>query len=127
MTTNDGQARHDKIIFDLTSYLTIRNFTQIRADLEGYSQPEQIMSDESGDGYTPDLSALLDDVLHIFEVETESTINSEQAKHRWKLFSAYAVVNELQFVLVVPAEAENEAISLVSDLTLGNTLVWTAN
>ncbi|MGD8399773.1 MAG: hypothetical protein PVH64_02385 [Bacillota bacterium] len=76
-------------------------YTDIKVNHNG----DQNQKPEAVEGYTPDLSAVLDSQVTICEVETHDSINDLQTVEKWKAFDN----SGCQFHLIVPGEDFNQA------------------
>ena len=92
-------------------------FREVRAErVEGFEPPEPI------DGRVPDVTAS-GQRFHIYEVETEESLDSEETRLQWKAFNRFARQNEhAHFVIIVPrgvglkAEAQKNYYQLSAEV-----------
>ncbi len=105
---HQDQTVHNKLLTLQAINYKQHGYSEIKVNHENYrmGQPDQI------DGYTPDLSAVLDSTTTICEVETSDSIRDLRTIEKWKAFdnSGY------QFHLIIP----NEAFQVVKEITKDN-------
>jgi len=99
----DGKFRrdegaHNRMVSHVARWLNQNGYPNLRADVEGYSQPVKITWTQTGEGYIPDLTA----GDFVIEVETDDTISIDHTKSQCELFAAYAKQHGKRFVVVVP-------------------------
>jgi hypothetical protein len=92
----------------MVNYMQQNGFTNIKADLKGFDQPEIITWSKTNKGHIPDVSGM-NRVQHIVEVETVDTINHQHTDDQWNLFAAYASQHNAQFIVLVPKGYDGEA------------------
>lgn len=106
-----------------------RKFTNIKANLEKMTLPEQIS------GFLPDFTFSKGDAHEtfvIFEVETCSSLTSADTAKKWKAFFEKARVSGGEFHLAVPKMCGNTSGRALTDqqfekLQIKADLVWTVN
>lgn len=94
---------HANLIKMMATYFQNQGFTDIRADLPGYTQPDLIRGTR-GD-HQPDLTCRRNDVarrLIILEAETGSTVSDAHTDSQWTLFADAARQTGGEFHVVVP-------------------------
>jgi len=105
--------------------LGVARYTDIRADLEGYETPEKVTWKETQKGHVPDVTGKdLNGVLHLYEVETEDSINEEHTTDQWNLFSAFAAQHGAVFHVAVPQTSVLDAKIRALSLDLSNVDVF---
>ena len=90
---------HKSLVRMMLNYFRNQGYTNLRADLENETSPEQI-----GD-HIPDLTCNKNDfgrTFMILEAETCSTISDEHTESQWRTFYRKARQVEGEFHLVVP-------------------------
>ena len=90
-----GQQRHDEVVERIASDLRVKGFRDVRAAVPGFDAPAPI------GGFQPDVTAD-DDHLHIFEIETESSLEEEATVRQWRAFAKFANGGGGRFVIIVP-------------------------
>lgn len=118
------QLAHDSLVLSACRALAGDGFTNLRADVQGYTQPVRVIWRATSEGHIPDISAAKGGVPYLFEIETPDTINTEHTASQLKLFDAHMANNNGQAWVVVPVIAEKEAKSLIGTLGLKKTGVW---
>lgn len=99
----DGKFRrdegaHNRMVAHVARWLNQNSYPDLRADVEGYSQPGKITWTKTGEGHIPDLTA----GDFVIEVETDDTISIDHTRSQCELFAAYAKQHGKRFVVVVP-------------------------
>jgi hypothetical protein len=94
LTAEQAQALHNKLLVIQAVNYKKHGYTDIKVNHARYGerQPAAV------DGYTPDLSAMMDSQITICEVETHESINDLQTIEKWKAFDN----SGCQFHLIVP-------------------------
>jgi hypothetical protein len=90
----------------MANYFQTLGYADIRADLQGYNQPELIWwMGKERDAYRPDVTCLKNDgkgTPIILEAETCESIAIDHTRQQWQLFSARAKQIGGEFHVVVP-------------------------
>jgi hypothetical protein len=120
----NDQLAHDSLVLTAYRALAGDGFTNLRADVGGYTPPERIIWCSTNEGHIPDISATKGGVPYLFEVETPDTINTEHTASQLKLFDAHMANNNGQAWMIVPSIAEKQAKNLIGALGLKKTGVW---
>jgi len=115
MPNRKNQTEHDNLVKTVANYLISQNFTDVKADIEGYLQPSKITWTATGEGHIPDVSAIINNTQHIYEIETEETISIEHTKNQFVLFSEFAKGHKAVFHIVVPADCKNDAVAQANE------------
>ena len=102
------QAKHDKLVAYLAGFLQMDGYTDICADIEGFEKPMWIPVRRTGKWKTPDVTAHKKR-LHLFEVETDDSIDDRHTAEEWRLFANYAKEEGGQFWVAVPVGSEEKA------------------
>ena len=118
---------HRSLIRMMLNYFRNQGYTNLRADLESQTPPEQI-----GDRI-PDLTCNKNDfgrTFIILEAETCSTISHEHTEEQWKAFYRKAREVEGEFHLVVPRNCDDDsgrslARQRLSELEITADHIWT--
>jgi len=66
--------------------------------IKGYDDPEPIYIKGDDKGYKPDIVAVNNDEINVYEIE----LNDQMPVEKWRLFSAYARKHNGNLFLVVP-------------------------
>lgn len=123
MAKRRSQSDHDRMVLTIAVNLGVAGHSDIRADLLGQQQPEKITWRNADKGHIPDVTAIdLGRVFHLYEVETDDSINEEHTADQWGLFSAFAAQNGAIFHVAVPQTSVSDAN--LRALTLGLTNVY---
>lgn len=94
---------HANLIKMMATYFQNQGFTDIRADLPGYTQPDLIRG--TRENHQPDLTCRRNDAgrtVIILEAETASTVFDTHTASQWTLFAGAARQWGGQFHVVVP-------------------------
>ncbi len=108
MVLRKSQSDHDKMVKYVAKFLASNNYRNVKADLPGWTCPQQITWKSTGQGHIPDVTA---DGKHfnLFEVETDDTINVSHTEDQWRLFAAYAQQHNAEFWVIVPLGSKTKA------------------
>lgn len=117
MAKRRNQGSHDSMVQTVANYLEEKNYSNIRADISGYDQPEKICWKNNG-CHIPDATGEANSVMHIWEVETEDSIFDDHTEDQWKLFAAYAAQFKSVFHVVVPKGFESDARDRLNELEI---------
>jgi len=96
------KMKHDDMVKVVVDYLKAHGFTSIKAEIEGYSCPEEIEWKVSKIKHRPAVSCFKGATNYIFEIETEDSISNDHTQSQCKLFAAYAAEHQCKFILAVP-------------------------
>jgi hypothetical protein len=98
--SKQGKALRNKLLVIQAVNYKKHGYTDIKVNHAAYHdrQPEEV------EGYTPDLTAVLDSQITICEVETHASINDLRTVDKWKAFDN----SGFQFHLIVPGEDFNQ-------------------
>jgi arginine/ornithine N-succinyltransferase beta subunit len=88
--TFERQQLHDKCIENVAKNLNNEGFT-VEADIENWNRPPAI------NGYIPDIRAVRDGLIRIYEVETVQTLDEDVEQQR--TFQKYSDEEEVFFFL----------------------------
>ena len=100
-------TEHRQLIRMMVNHFRNQGYTNIKADLDGYTQPEPI-SDGYGNTYIPDLTCNKNDrnsTRIVLEAETCGTIDDGHTAGQWRAFTRARG----DFHLVVPKTCGNES------------------
>jgi hypothetical protein len=106
------QKEREILFYALIERLRHRGYSDLRVSrLERFEgkRPNVIFWEGTDRGFIPDASAVKDSVAYIFQIETQETLQSEDARLRMSIFSAYARHYHRHFSLVVSEDAAEEA------------------
>lgn len=107
MTREPAESReHKSLVRMMLNYFRNQGYTNLKADLEGETSPEQI------DDHIPDLTCNKNDLERTFivlEAETCGTIFDEHTEAQWKTFYRKAREVEGEFHLVVPRACNDDS------------------
>jgi hypothetical protein len=116
MAKRRDQTEHDEMLKYIVIYLTENHYKFIKAELTGYEKPKKICWINSDECHTPDCTAILKDIFHIWEAETGDTITDDLTERQWKLFAAHASQFGSVFNIVIPDNLRNELNSRLDKL-----------
>lgn len=122
-----NQKDHDSLVASAASNLNAdRDFSNVMADLPSMKKPAEITWKETGKGHIPDLTAdrASDRKVHIFEAETDDSIDHEHTADQWRLFSANAAQHDKVFWVVVATGSKTKAVKRLEELGIQNGNVW---
>lgn len=106
---NSEKKKHDEIITSIESRLTKDGYliktNPSTSKKHGVRRGDEVFYP---DLYIYEISSVKNAVTRLYEVETEQTINDNEAKDRWKKFAA----GKSDFYLVIPKESVDKAKTL---------------
>ena len=106
------QKKHDQMVCAIVGALYEQNYSDIRADLQNFAKPEKITN------CIPDVSAIKNSHLYLYEIETSDTIDIEHTRKQWKEFSDYAAkYSNVTFTVVIPDGYEYLAKTVLNQLS----------
>ena len=116
MADRKSEDTHSAMIRVVVDCLENDLYTDLRADVPGYIQPLPIILKNHPDAHIPDVTGVKKDEFHLFEVETEDTINDVHTESEWRLFADFAEKYHNVFHIVVPkgltADTEKQLLKL---------------
>jgi hypothetical protein len=112
------------MIIALTSHLRFNGHTNVKADIEGYTQPEPITGGKAGVRHIPDVTSTSGSDF-IFEVETADSIDEPQTAAKWHVIAADSQKHEKRFIVVVPQGSDMLARRRARELGVAVNDVWT--
>jgi hypothetical protein len=113
-----NESEHQVLVQWLGDLLVRRMAVDIRVDLPGRTRPEEIRYRGDAHGHIPDASCRMGGHRYVFEVETDDTITIKHTADQWRLFHAWARLNNATFVVVVPDGFQEAALRQLNDLQL---------
>jgi len=114
MGNDRNREVHDDMVRYMATLISKAGYVNMRVQLpESQSRPDRIAPHETGHSYGPDITALREGCLHIFQVETEETITSHDTLQQLKTFAIFADRNNALFTLVVPSGCKRNAEQLL--------------
>lgn len=82
------RIKRTEIISAVVDFIRSQDFSNIKANMPGYNAPQKLVWSKTGNGYTPDITAIKDGKLLLFVVK-EPTDDIENQIDKWRLFSSY--------------------------------------
>jgi hypothetical protein len=103
-TTSFEISEHDQLILMMARYFNQLGYTDIKADIPGWTKPDYIYwTNNPNNWYYPDLTCLdKSGISIILEAETCNTLNDEHTKEQFEIFRARANKINGRFEVVVP-------------------------
>ena len=101
---------HANLVRMMATHYQNQGFTDIRADLPGYSQPDIIRGTK--EDHRPDLTCRRNDLsgtMIILEAETASTVSEAHTASQWTLFAAAPGQWDGEFHVVVPKVVQGQS------------------
>lgn len=125
--TPTESQEHKNLVEMMFNYFVKQGYTNLKADLEGKTQPDQIGK------HIPDLTCNKNDTKKTFiilEAETCSTISDEHTESQWKTFYNKAKEIDGEFHIVVPKTCNNSsgrtlAEQRLKELGISADTIWT--
>lgn len=99
-----GCERSSEIMEDLkfaVESLEKQAFKDIRVALDGYEAPSKITQKQSGEDFTPDITAFRDGTKVLFELAIRSDDHS-LVRTKWQLLTQISKMKDDSFVILVP-------------------------
>lgn len=119
LSSDESNNLHNKLIIIQVLNYKKRGYTNIKVNHanNNKSLPVQI------NGYTPDLSAVLNGTTTICAVETNDSLSDAQTVEKWKAFAG----SGYQFHLIVPNHAFDEVKEIVRSNRISIDKYWRIN
>ena len=97
-------TEHDQLVLMMARYFKQQGYTDIKADIPDWIQPQSIYwSNNPDQKYIPDLTCLdTNGIQVILEAETCNTLNDQHTQEQFRIFRAHATNNHGRFEVVVP-------------------------
>ncbi|MFY0600583.1 MAG: hypothetical protein JXR03_13005 [Cyclobacteriaceae bacterium] len=92
---------YDKLLGDVIGKVKKQGYSDIRADLEEYEAPTQIIGKTNDVNFTPDLTAIKDEGKNYFEI-AQKIENTRDLVNKWKLLETLAGMKKGTFQIFVP-------------------------
>lgn len=124
MAKRRDQSQHNSMVEAVAAHINQNGHSNVKADLQGYKQPDLIYCERTKKGHIPDVTSTMN-YGYVFEVETEDSIYDSHTEDQWRLFSANAREHQKSFVVVVPKGFEQHAHQRARDLSITIDDVWT--
>lgn len=113
----NSQKIHNKMIRRLFDELCSKNYEGIlvsHIEIPDVGKPQAIYSEKSKMRFCPDIYAVKDGILYLFEVETKDSIGWSLTKTELECFAAYVKKCGGYFYLVVPVRIKEKAEELLN-------------
>ena len=117
MVKRKSQSDYDKMVRTIAETLTYDQYSDVKADIQGYDTPDKIIWESTGKGHVPDVTAEKGKEV-IVEVETDDSINDQHTEDQWKLFSACSKKYDADFIVVVPEGSKTKAMVHMEELDI---------
>ena len=115
----ENQLAHDRMILELVNNLIGKGYQEIRAAmLPEFTdlRPEKVYSEEAEMFFTPDVTALHNGRLMIFEVETVDSILTPSTQAELRTLATYASENQGTFYLVMSEDDRDLATATLNEI-----------
>jgi len=115
----ESQLHHDHMIRQLVDNLIGKGYQEIRAAvLPEFTdmRPLRLYSDEAEMYFSPDVTALHNDNLMLFEVETGDSIFAPSTQVELRTFASYAAENQASFYLVMSEQDRTLADATLEEI-----------
>lgn len=117
MNHRDDQGIHDIIVHNRVLLFEGYEYTDIKADIEGYPPPEEI--EFEGRNYIPDVTCNdKNGVFIILEVETAESIDDDHTQNQWRCFENETARSGGEFHIAVPEGSLDAVIARLRELDL---------
>jgi len=117
MAKRKSQSEHDEIVKKVAEALIESGYKDVKADIDNYDTPAEIVWEKTNKGHIPDVRGKKDKEV-IVEVETDDSINDDHTAGQWKLFSAYASQHDAEFMISVPEGSKEKAEKRLTELNI---------
>lgn len=94
-------VQYEKLLGDVIVKVKKQGYSDIRADLEEYETPTEIMGKTNDVNFTPDLTATKDEGKTYFEI-AQKIENTRDLVNKWKLLETLAHMKKGTFQIFVP-------------------------
>lgn len=115
-------ALHDKLVAYLAGYLQMEGYTDICADIDGFEKPMWVPIRTTGRWKTPDVTGYKSR-FHVFEVETDDSIEDRHTTEEWRVFADYAEEEGGRFWVAVPEGSGGKARNRIKKMDIDG-WVW---
>jgi hypothetical protein len=115
----ENQLAHDRMILELVNNLIGKGYQEIRAAiLPEFTdlRPEKIYSDEAEMFFTPDVTALHNGRLMVFEVETVDSVLTPSTQAELRTLASFASENQGTFYLVMSEDDRDLATATLEEI-----------
>lgn len=112
-------SEHDQLVLMMAQYYKKQGYTDIKADIPGWTSPESIFwIDNPQKKYYPDLTCYDSSGIYIIlEAETCSTLSDQHTREQFKIFRAHATKVNGRFEVVVPRNCNgHSAREMISNI-----------
>lgn len=110
-------SEHDQLILMMARHFKQQGFTEIKADMPGWTKPDYIYwTSNKNNRYYPDLTCYdSDGTSIILEAETCNTLSDQHTHKQFEIFRAHANKEKGRFEVVVPISCSGkDARQLIS-------------
>lgn len=115
----ENQLAHDRMILELVNNLIGKGYQEIRAAmLPEFTdlRPEKVYSEETEMFFTPDVTALHNGRMMIFEVETVDSILTPSTQAELRALAGYASDQQGTFYLVMSEDDRDLATATLDEI-----------
>ena len=92
---------YDKLLQDVIGKVKKLGYSDIRADLADYETPPQIIGQLNNIDFTPDVTAIKDDLKTYFEI-AQKIPQTRELVNKWKMLETLANMKNGKFQIFVP-------------------------
>lgn len=96
-----ASVQYDKLLGDVIVKVKKQGYSDIKADLEDYEAPQEIMGKTNDVNFTPDLTAMKDDGKSYIEI-AQKIEHTRDLVNKWKLLETLAHMKKGTFQIFVP-------------------------
>jgi hypothetical protein len=119
MTIDKDMETQRNMINYMVVLLSKSGYEDIKADISSCKgKPNRIIWKGTGKGFEPDITAVKNGQLHLFNVETEKTIPLMNRSKRTNLFASFASHNDAVYSILVPTGYQEIASRQLNDLNV---------
>lgn len=124
MTHRIDQEAHDRIVEQVAAYAQRKGLLNVRADIQGYTKPDSFQWPNKEVEHTPDVTALDNRTVNIYEVETPDSIFDPHTADQWSCFATFDEHSpDFSFYVVVPQGYKSDAEVRLVELNIAATVL----
>lgn len=101
LESSRASVQYDKLLGDVIVKVKKQGYSDIRADIEEYEAPQEIMGKTNDVNFTPDLTAMKDDGKSYIEI-AQKIDNTRELVNKWKLLETLSKMKKGTFQIFVP-------------------------
>lgn len=100
MLKNLFKSEETKALESVVKILEKRGHENIRARLQGYKTPQNVVNKTSGLSFSPEITSMKNEKLRIFTIVTKKNLNLKETPEKLALFAEFTSQNDAIFHVV---------------------------